>query len=60
MILSNIIRSPGANSENCLDLVFVASDCEKIITVPDTNNIISAVRKFMTSPGSFQNIGLSI
>ena len=51
------------NSENCLDLIFAASPCEKVIIVSDTNYITSAIRKFMLdmpSPGSFQNIGLSI
>ena len=54
-----IVREP--NPDNCLDLTFVASSTEKVITVPDTNYITSAIRKFMLdmpSPGSYQNIGL--
>ena len=53
----------GPNSENCLDLIFAAPPCEKVIIVPDTNYIISAIRKFMLdmpSPGRFQNIALLI
>ena len=49
------------NSENCLDLIFVPSPCEKDIIVSDTNFITSAIRKFMLdipSSGSFQDIGL--
>ena len=56
-----IVREP--NFENCLDLIFAAPPCEKVIIVPDTNYITSAIRKFMLdmpSPGSFQNIGLLI
>ena len=52
-----------ANSENCLDFIFAAPLCKKVIIVPDTNYITSAIRKFlldMPSPGSFQNIGLLI
>ena len=49
-------------SENCLDLIFVAYLCEKVIFVSDKNNITSAIRKFMLdmpSPaGSLINIGL--
>ena len=54
--------SPGGrvNSENCLDLIFAAPSCEKVLIVSDTNYITSVNRKFMPSPGSFQNIGLSI
>ena len=51
------------NSENCLDVIFAAPVCEKVIIVPDTNYITSAIRKFMLdmpSPGSFQNIDLLI
>ena len=58
---SHIAREP--NSENCLDLIFAAPPCEKIIVVPDTNYITFATRKFMLdmpSPDSFQNIGLLI
>ena len=47
------------NSENCLDLSFASPPCEKVIIVPDTNYITSAIRKFMwdmPSPGSFQKI----
>ena len=49
------------NSENCLDLIFLVFPYEKVIIVPDTNHITSAIRKFMLDmqgPGSFQNIGL--
>ena len=37
--------------------------CEKVIIVPDTNYVTSAIRKLMLnmpSPGSFQNVGLLI
>ena len=57
----DIVREP--NSENCLDFIFVARPCEKVIIVPDANYITSEIRKFMLdmpSPGSFQNIGLLI
>ena len=56
-----IVREP--NSENCLDLIFAKPPCEKVIIVPDTKYITSAIRKFlldMPSPGSFQNIGFLI
>ena len=56
-----LVREP--NSENCLDLIFSAPPCEKVITVADTNYITSAIRKFMLDmpgPGSFQNIGFLI
>ena len=58
---NELVRQP--NSENWLDLIFTAPPREKAITVPDTNYIKSANRKFMLdmpSPGSFQNIGLLI
>ena len=48
------------NSENCLDLIFVAPPCDKVLIVPDTKCITFAIRTFMLdvpSPGSFQNIG---
>ena len=51
------------NSENGFDLIFAAPPCEEVITVPDTNYITSAIRKFMLdmpNPGNFQNIGLLI
>ena len=54
-----IVREP--NSENCLDFIFAAPPCKKVIIIADTNYITSAIRKFildMPSPGSFQNIGL--
>ena len=57
--LYTIVKEP--NAENCLDLISAAPPCEKFIIVPDTNCIISAIRKFMLdmpSPGSFQNLGL--
>ena len=56
--ISKIVREP--NSENCLDLIFAAPPCEKVIIVPDTNYITSAIRKLMLDmpgPGGFQNIG---
>ena len=40
---------------------FCCTFCQKVTIVPDTNYIISAIRKLMLdipSPGSFQNIGL--
>ena len=46
-----------SNSENCLDLIFVAFPCEKDIIVT------SVIRKFILGvprPGSFLNIDLSI
>ena len=51
------------NSEDCLDLIFAAPPCEKVIIVPDTNYITSAIRKFMLdmpSSGSLHNIDLLI
>ena len=54
-----LVQEP--NSENCLDLMFAAPPCEKLIIVPDANQITSGIRKFvldMPGPGSFQNIGL--
>ena len=51
------------NSENFLNLIFVAPPCEKVIFVYDESYITSAIRKFMLdmpSPGSSQNIGLKI
>ena len=59
--LTLLVREP--NSENCLDLIFAATSCEKVITVPNTNYITSAIRKLMLdmpSSGSFQNIVLLI
>ena len=50
-----LVREP--NSENCLDFIFAAPPCEKVITIPDTNYIISATRKFtldIPNSGSFQ------
>ena len=44
-----------------LRLEFCCTLCQKVIIVPDTNYITSAIRKLMldiSSPGSFQNIGL--
>ena len=46
------------NSQNCLDLIFVASTCQKAI-IRHHVQPTSAVRKFMLdmpNPGSFQNI----
>ena len=53
------VREP--NSENCLDLIFVASHCEKVIFRSAESHITSAIRKVMSdmpSPGSFHNIGV--
>ena len=61
MSVFTLVREP--NSENCLDLIFAAPLCEKVIVVPDINYITSAIRKLMldmSSPGSFQNISLLI
>ena len=58
---SKLVREP--NSGSCLDLIFAAPPCEKVIIVPDTNYITSAIRKFlldMPSPDKLQNIGLLI
>ena len=44
-----------------LDLIFVPSPCEKVVIVPNTNCITSAIRKFMMeilSPSCFQYISL--
>ena len=52
-----IVREP--HSENCFYLIFAAPPCEKVIIIPDTNYVTSAIRKFMLdmpSPGSFQNV----
>ena len=60
-ISDNIFLEP--NSENCLDLIFVAPLYEKVTFVSNKSHITSGIRKFMLdmpSPGSFQNIGLSI
>ena len=51
------------NSENCLNLIFVAPLSEKVIFVCDESYITSAIRKYMLampSPGSSQNIGFKI
>ena len=48
-----LVREP--KSENCLDWIFVAPSCEKVIFVCDENSIISNIRKFMLD---FRNIGL--
>ena len=48
----NLVRDP--NSENCLDLIFAAPPCEKVITVPYTNYIISAIRIFMLDMPSLE------
>ena len=51
----------GSHSKNYLDLIFVEPLCEKVIFASVENYITPAVRKFMldmSSPGSFQNIGL--
>ena len=56
---TNIVRQP--NSENCLDLIYVPSPCEKVVIVPDANYIILSIRKLMLdmpSPGTLQDIGL--
>ena len=56
----NMLLVQEPNSENYLDSVFVVSPSEKVLILPDTNYITSAIRKFMLdmqSPGKFQNIG---
>ena len=56
---NDTIRAP--NSQNCLDLIFVASTCEKVIFIPNANYITSVIRKLMleiSRPGSCQNIRL--
>ena len=56
-----VVREP--NSENCLDLTFAAPPFEKVIIVPDTSYITSAIRKFtldMSGPCGLQNISLFI
>ena len=53
-----IVQEP--NSESCLDFIFVASACEKVIFMSDEDYITYAIRKFMLdtpSPGSVQNVG---
>ena len=48
-----LVQEP--NYEKCLDLVFAASPCEKVIIVPNKNFITSAIIKFMLdlpSPGT--------
>ena len=48
------------NSENCFDLIFVASPCEKNIFVFDENYITYTIRKFLLdlpSSRSLQNTG---
>ena len=55
--------SLGAKLRKLLSLEFCCSPYEKVVIVPDTNYITSAIRKLMLdipSPGSFQNIGLLI
>ena len=52
-----LVREP--NSEKCLDLIFVAPPCEKVVFVSDENYITSAIRKFMLvmpSPSSLHKI----
>ena len=38
---------PESNSENCLNVIFVASPCEKVIFVSDEEYVTSAIRNFM-------------
>ena len=55
--------SLGAKLWKLLRFEFCCTRCEKVIIVPDTNYITSAIRKlilYIPSPGSFQNIGLLI
>ena len=55
------VREP--NSENWLNWTFTVLPFEKVIIVPDTSYITSAIRKFMldmSSPCSLQNISLLI
>ena len=65
--MSNEVCSAGKflepNSENYLDLSFVASPCEKIIFVSDENCITFAIRKLMldmASLGSAEEAQLQI
>ena len=37
---NHIVQEP--NSKNCLNFIFAASPCEKVIIVPDTYHITSA------------------
>ena len=56
--VKNYSREP--NSENCLDLIFAVSPCEKVIFVSDENYITYEIRQFMLhmpGPGSFQSLG---
>ena len=58
--IDDIVQKP--NSDNCLDLIFVASPYEKVIFMSDTKSVTAAIRNFMMdmpSPGSFRNISLS-
>ena len=46
-----------------IDLIFVPSPCEKVVIVPNTNCITSAIRKFMMeipSPASWGEGGTPI
>ena len=48
------VNRPLVLESNCLDLIFDAPTCEKVIIVPDQNYITSPIRKFMLdmlSPG---------
>ena len=59
-VQSRVAREPNSD-ENCLDLIFAAPLCEKVIIVPDTNYITFTIREFMLdapSPNSFQDISL--
>ena len=54
-----LVQEP--NSKNCLDFIFVAPPCEKVISVSDENYITFSIRQFMLDmpgPNSFQHIGL--
>ena len=59
----NFRLQSGSQTLKTLLLRFECSftSCQKVIIVPDTNYITSAIRKLMLgipSPGSFQSIGL--
>ena len=56
LIVHNMYPPGGEpNSDNCLDFIFVAPPCEKVIFSSDKNYIIPAIRKFMLDmPGHVQ------
>ena len=40
-----LCKNCRCSPENCLDLIFATPPCEKVIIVPDTNNITSAINQ---------------